>query len=47
MVFEDLDLDVRQDGHGEYFLISRAQGSTTELVVLDVQPSDHHLVLLS
>ena len=35
MVFEDLALDVRQDRHGEYFLISRAQASTTELVVLD------------
>jgi len=47
MVSEDLALDVRQDGHGEYFLISRAQASTTELVVLDVQPSDRHLLLLS
>jgi hypothetical protein len=44
---EDLALDVRQDGHGEYFLISRAQASTTELVVLDVQPRDRHLLLLS
>jgi hypothetical protein len=47
MVSEDLALDVRQDRHGEYFLISRAQGSTTELMVLDVQPSDRHLLLLS
>jgi len=47
MVSEDLALDVRQDRHGEYFLISRAQASTTELVVLDVQPSDRHLLLLS
>src|SRR5215472_7321636 len=44
---EDLALDVRQDRHGEYFLISRAQASTTELVVLDVQPRDRHLLLLS
>jgi hypothetical protein len=47
MVSEDLALDVRQDRHGEYFLISRAPASTTELVVLDVQPSDGHLLLLS
>lgn len=47
MVSEDLVLDVRQDRHGEYFLISRAQASTTELVVLDVQPRDRHLLLLS
>lgn len=47
MVSEDLALDVRQDRHGEYFLISRAQASTTELVVLDVQPKDRHLLLLS
>ena len=40
MVSEDLALDVHQDRNGEYFLISRAQASTTELVVLDVQPSD-------
>lgn len=46
-VSEDLALDVRQDRHGEYFLISRAQASTTELVVLDVQPRDRHLLLLS
>lgn len=47
MVSEDLALDVRKDRHGEYFLISRAQVSTTELVVLDVQPRDRHLLLLS
>ena len=47
VVSEDLALDVRQDRRGEYFLISRAQASTTELVVLDVQPRDRHLLLLS
>lgn len=47
IVSEDLALDVRQDRLGEYFLISRAPVSTTELVVLDVQPSDRHLLLLS
>jgi hypothetical protein len=44
---EDLALDVRRDRRGEYFLISRALESTTELVVLDVQPRDRHLLLLS
>jgi hypothetical protein len=37
IVSDDLALDVRRDRHGEYFLISRARASTTELVVLDVQ----------
>ena len=44
---EDLALDVRRDQHGEYFQVSRAPASTTELVVLDVQPIDRHLLLLS
>src|SRR5205809_8024864 len=44
---EYLALDVRRDQHGEYFLIFRAPASTTELVVLDVQPIDRHLLLLS
>jgi hypothetical protein len=44
---EDLALDVRRDRRGEYFLISRSPASTTELVVLDVQPHDRHLLLLS
>jgi hypothetical protein len=43
----DLALDVRRDKRGEYFLISRSPESATELVVLDVQPSDRHLLLLS
>jgi hypothetical protein len=47
LVSDDLALDVRQDRHGEYFLISRAQASTTELVVFDVQPKDRHLLLLT
>ena len=46
-VSEDLTLDVRRDRLGEYFLISRTPASTTELVVLDVQPTDRHLLLLS
>src|SRR5207244_13625287 len=44
---EDLALDVRRDQHGEYFLICRAPASTTEWVVLDVQPIDRHLLLVS
>jgi len=44
---EDLALDVRQDRQEEDFLISRALESATELVVLDVQPRDRHLLLLS
>jgi len=47
LVSEDLALDVRRDRLGEYFLISRAPASTTELAVLDVQPKDRHLLLLS
>jgi hypothetical protein len=43
----DLALDVRQDRRGEYFLVSRVPGSVTELVVLDVQPKERHLVLMS
>jgi len=43
----DLALDVREDGRGEYFLVSLNSVATTELVVLDVQPKDHHLVLMS
>jgi hypothetical protein len=44
---EDLALDVRRDQHGEYVLVSRAMESTTELVVLDVQPRKRRLLLLS
>ena len=44
---QDLALDVRRDREGEYFLISRAPASPTELLVLDVQPGDRHLLLLS
>lgn len=44
---DDLALDVRQDQQGEYFLISRWPASQTELLVLDIQPRDRHLLLLS
>jgi hypothetical protein len=46
-VSDDLALDVARDNRGEYFLISRNRDSATELVVLDVQPDDRHLLLLS
>ena len=46
-VMMDLGLDVRHDKRGEYFLISRNPTVTTELTVLDVQPADRHLVLMS
>jgi hypothetical protein len=40
-----LSLNVRRDKKGEYFLLSKAD--ETELVVLDVQPADRHLLLLT
>lgn len=43
----DLSLDVRQDNRGEYFLVSRSPSVAIELIVLDVQPSIRHLVLMS
>jgi hypothetical protein len=39
--------DVRRDKKGEYFLLSKSEGDKTELVVLDVQPEDRHLLLLT
>jgi hypothetical protein len=44
---DDFNLDVRRDAKGEHFLMSRAGSSSTEFVVLDVQPRDRHLLLLS
>jgi hypothetical protein len=43
----ELALDVLSDKYGEYFLIRRLNPSQTELVVLDIQPRDRHLLLLS
>jgi len=43
----DFSLDVRSDARGEFFLISQIPRSATEFVVLDVQPRDRHLLLLS
>ena len=40
-------LDVQVDRHGEYFAIMQDPGAVVDLVVLDVQPRDRHLLLLS
>ena len=44
---QNLALDVRSDSKGEFFLISQDSRALPELVVLDVQPRDRHLLLLS
>jgi len=40
-------LDIRRDKHGEYFEIRTAPGGAQEIVVLNVQPREKHLLLLS
>ena len=40
-------LDIRRDKHGEYFEIRTGPGSRQEIVVLNVQPREKHLLLLS
>lgn len=45
--WRNLSLDVRTDAKGEFFLVSRDRKAVEELVVLDVQPRDRHLLLLS
>jgi hypothetical protein len=40
-------LDVRRDKLGEYFEIRTAPGGNQEIVVLNVQPREKHLLLLS
>jgi hypothetical protein len=45
--WRSLALDVREDSRGEFFLISWDRKAVEELVVLDVQPRDGHLLLLS
>jgi hypothetical protein len=40
-------LDVRRDKKGEYFFVSKSKEDKTELVVLDVEPEDRHLLLLT
>jgi hypothetical protein len=44
---QNLALDVRTDAKGEFFLISRDRKAVEELIVLDLQPRDRHLLLLS
>jgi hypothetical protein len=43
----NLELDVRRDAKGEFFLVARDTHALQELVVLDVQPRERHLLLLS
>jgi hypothetical protein len=40
-------LDIRRDGRGEYFEIRTLRGVEQEVVVLNAEPRDRHLVLLS
>ena len=40
-------LDIRRDKQGEYFEIRTAPGGNQEIVVLNVQPREKHLLLLS
>jgi hypothetical protein len=42
-----ITLDIGRDKHGEYFEIRTATGSNQELVILNVQPKEKHLLLLS
>ncbi len=41
-----ISLDVQADRKGEFFEIVRQPGAEAEIAVLDVQPSDRHLLLL-
>jgi hypothetical protein len=41
-----VSLDVRTDHKGEYFEIARRLGAEAEVAVLDVRPTDRHLLLL-
>jgi hypothetical protein len=41
-----ISLDVQSDRQGEFFEIVKQPGSEAEIVVLDVQPADRHLLLL-
>lgn len=40
-------LDIKNDKQGEYFDISMAGADSAELLVLDTQPKDRHLLLLA
>ncbi len=41
-----VSLDVQADRKGEFFEIAREPGAEAEIVVLDLQPADRHLLLL-
>jgi hypothetical protein len=41
-----ISLDVKADRRGEFFEIARQPGGEAELAVLDVRPTERHLVLL-
>jgi len=41
-----ISLDVREDREGEFFEVGHAPGADPEVVVLDAQPADRHLLLL-
>src|SRR5262245_49899350 len=41
-----ISLDVQTDRRGEFFEIVRPPGAEAKVAVLDVQPADHHLLLL-
>ena len=41
-----VSLDVREDQDGEYFEVAQRSDANSEVVVLDVQPGDRHLLLL-
>src|SRR5215207_1298754 len=41
-----ISLDVQSDRQGEFFEIVSQPGAAAEVVILDVQPADRHLLLL-
>ena len=41
-----VSLDVQADRHGEFFEVVSPEGTDPEVAVLDVQPSDRHLLLM-
>ena len=41
-----ISLDVQTDRKGEFFEIVRPAGAEAEIVVLNVQPADRHILLL-
>ena len=44
---DDFLLDVRRDARGEFFYLAQKIGSRMEFLVLDVQPKERHLLLLT